>query len=525
MSRRKHAVRVGMVSGGVRVAAEDIYREVRTLVRQLGVRDSLYVTWAYCQYLQLNEFEFPRDIEVGRQFLDSDLPQGILAEWTLEIIAKEAIRHADEEPRRGESLRRWGTLAQVANDIRDLENEVYAHVPEGHIHLEVMRISHRQFVWQQQKFGWVPIIRYYKMFNTPEISEFARASTGLTIDQIFLIGLLYLGTFASHSRAVKNMNVEVPGISSRHIELFLAFTSRTRRQLASMLRAEHALDDGFAYRYSSLREFPLVELSYRGQDEIACPLPTLLFWRITNGLYYSLKDAPGFPTAFGKSFQRFVGEVLSARINNAEMSILEEREFQVGKNRKDSVDWIVLQREQAALFLECKIKRLTWASKVGLSNLAALEQDIRKLAGAVVQVYKTIRDYREGRYPHLAYVEAIKVYPAIVTLEDWYLFGHDLPDRLDLAVRAAMLAAGLPIEWLDAMPYSIMSVHELDKSVGVINGVGIESFMSGKLTDQERRRWAFGAYCSDGYRDQLRQMDHLFRDEFDAMFADIAPRR
>ena len=98
------------------------------------------------------------------------------------------------------------------------------------------------------------------------------------------------------------------------------------------------------------------------------------------------------------------------------------------KNRKDSVDWIVLQGEQAALFLECKAKRLTWASKVGLSNLAALEQDIRKLAGAVVQVYKTIRDYREGRYPHLAYVEAIKVYPAIATLEDWYLFGHDLPN-------------------------------------------------------------------------------------------------
>jgi hypothetical protein len=67
-----------------------------------------------------------------------------------------------------------------------------------------------------------------------------------------------------------------------------------------------------------------------------------LFWRITNGLYYSLKDIPGFPSAFGKSFQRFVGEVLSARIKNATMSVLEEREYLVGRNRKDSVDWIVL---------------------------------------------------------------------------------------------------------------------------------------------------------------------------------------
>jgi hypothetical protein len=140
---------------------------------------------------------------------------------------------------------------------------------------------------------------------------------------------------------------------------FLAFTSRTRRQLSKLLQGEHTLDDSYVYRYSSLREFPLVELSFCGQDEIACPLPTLLFWRITNGLYYSLKDARGFPTAFGKSFQRYVGEVLTARINRPEMLVLEEREYQVGRNRKDSVDWIVLEGESAALFLECKTKRLT----------------------------------------------------------------------------------------------------------------------------------------------------------------------
>lgn len=143
----------------------------------------------------------------------------------------------------------------------------------------------------------------------------------------------------------------------------------------------------------------------------------------------------------------------------------------------------------------------------------------------VVQVYETIRDYREGRYPHLPYAVALKVYPVIVTLEDWFLFGHDLPDRLDLAVRAAMLTAELPIEWLELMPYSIMSVHELDRAAGVINTVGIEDVLSGKLNDPERRQWAFGAYCSDCYREHLGQLDHLFHDEFDAMFADIAPAR
>ena len=40
---------------------EDHYRKVRATVRQLGRRESLYVIWAYCQYLQVNEFNIPAD--------------------------------------------------------------------------------------------------------------------------------------------------------------------------------------------------------------------------------------------------------------------------------------------------------------------------------------------------------------------------------------------------------------------------------------------------------------------------------
>jgi hypothetical protein len=36
-----------------------------------------------------------------------------------------------------------------------------------------MRIMHRQFVWQQQRFNWTWIIRYYKLFNTPALTAHA----------------------------------------------------------------------------------------------------------------------------------------------------------------------------------------------------------------------------------------------------------------------------------------------------------------------------------------------------------------
>jgi hypothetical protein len=109
-----------------------------------------------------------------------------------------------------------------------------------------------------------------------------------------------------------------------------------------------------------------------------------------------------------------------------------------------------------------------------------------------------------------------------VTLEDWYFFGFDMPPRLDAAVRTILEAGALPIAWLDEMPYSIMSIHELEKAAGVINAVGIHPFISGKVLDPEFRRWGFGAYCNERYPNDVANLQYPFRDEFDAMFAGLA---
>jgi hypothetical protein len=216
-----------------------------------------------------------------------------------------------------------------------------------------------------------------------------------------------------------------------------------------------------------------------------------------------------------------VGEVLRQRVTNAGMSILEQEAYLVGLHQKHSVDWIIEQGGEAALFVECKTKRLIWTSKAGVANLAALDRDMRNLGRAVVQVYKAIGDYRAGRYPHLAFMEERRIYPVIVTLEDWYLSGFGMPARLDAAVRKIMEAGGLPIAWLDEMPYSIMSVRELETAAGVIDAVGVHPFMSGKVLDPESRRWGFGAYCNERYPDDVANLHPLFRDEFDAMFRAI----
>jgi len=502
------------------MSLDEQYRSVRAMVRQLECRDSLYVIWAYAQCLQVDGFKIPADIQVHQTFIDAQPRQAILGEFTLEQIARELIRHADIKARRGRTLRRWDTLSDIVNGLRTLEGEIYAGFQIGNlIQLELMRIAHRQFVWQQYRFRGESVIRYYKLFNAPQIDFHIQAVTGLTLKEIYTIGMCYIGHFLQAPRIARVTDIQLPGITQDHLERFLAFTSLGRNELADRLRAEHVLDERFGYSYSSLREFPLVRMSYQGQDELLCPIPTLLFWRFTTGLYYALKDVPGFLTEFGRSFQQYVGEVLHARITSVERTILAEQEYHVGRDRKHTVDWIVQQGDEAALFIECKTKRLTWASKAELADLTALQTDLDKLADAVTQVYKTIVDYRAGHYPQLMYVQSRQIFPMVVTLEDWYFFGNEMPARLDASVRAKMAKAGIPEAWLDEMPYAILSVHELERAARYLNEIDLSTLVLGRARDPEYSGWGFASYCAEEYGKDRPRLPSLFCKEYDAMFA------
>ena len=67
----------------------DVFREYKPLrnkIALLSVEEALGVIWAYCQYLQIDNFHFPSEIEVASEYLNLDTPQIWIA------------THADVEP-------------------------------------------------------------------------------------------------------------------------------------------------------------------------------------------------------------------------------------------------------------------------------------------------------------------------------------------------------------------------------------------------------------------------------------------
>ena len=263
--------------------------------------------------------------------------------------------------------------------------------------------------------------------------------------------------------------------------------------------------------------YPLIRMRFRGKEAIVCPLPTLLFWRITGGLYYELLSDPRFAQAFGDSFQEFVGLVIERACPEKGLRLIAEQRYGTKKAPKASVDWIVSD-DGSAMFVECKARRLSWNSKAtSLDDLRPLGADIDNMANAVVQVYKTIDDYMNGRYPHLPLAAERKIYPVIVTLENWHIFGHlflkTLYEKMD--------AAEMPRDVLNNMPYSVLPIDDLEVGMQIISKVGIRIFMDGKMNNTEMRDWEWHPYMTHSFPKYF-PARKLFAEEYEKIFARLA---
>jgi hypothetical protein len=495
------------------------YKSFRNKIALLSVEEALAVIWAYCQYLQVDGFQFPKEIEVDRGYLALDIPQTWISEWELELLAKEIILNANLVASKGRSLKNWKPLSEVVNALKSLENKIYAaYGSPKDVLVEFIRIAHRQFIWQGNPPNSISTMRYFKIFNRADIDKICEERIGLSVWEIYMCGIGCMGLLLDHPAIAIPFKTEIKALSIEKFERFFAFTSKPIAALKGQLKAEQQYNENFAYAYNSLRAVPLIRMTYQGSEALVCPLMTLLYWRFTGGLYYELIGVPKFANAFGNGFEGYVGEVIERACPDP-MRRLGEMDYVVGKAKKRSVDWIVAD-EGAALFVECKSRRLSLGAKVSLSDLRPLEADTDNMAAAVVQLYKTISDYRENAYPHFPAKDAIKVFPAVVTLENWRMFGPVMLNKLAEAVARRLASEGLSPELVEQMPYSVWPIEELEVGLQVMHANGIASFMEGKLNDPEKREWDWHGYMTNRYPKSF-PAKRLFDDQYDEIFAGL----
>jgi hypothetical protein len=288
------------------------YKPLRNHLRKVCLADSLAVIWSYIQNLQFGT-AIASDIEVHGDFLKKTKrieKISMVSEWELETLCTELILNASEANTCPKTLKTWSWFAGAVNKLKSLENDIYKNlVGKENILVEVHRIAHRQFPWQVGRPNNIFITRYFKIYSHPALAEILYRKLDLATQELFYIGFAFLGVYLDHFSLFYPPQIEIPRITIETLEKFLKHFSLDVTSLRQRLIADQEMNEKFAYAYSSLRAYPLIRMTYQDKDSVACPLPTLFFWRLTNGVYYELYNEEGFAEAFGAAFQGYVGRL------------------------------------------------------------------------------------------------------------------------------------------------------------------------------------------------------------------------
>ena len=481
----------------------DLYKPLRNELSQLALFPSLRVIWAWMQQLQFGQ-DFPADIEVPHQIrrvLRS--PTRGIYEWELALLAKELLVSAPENG--PVDLHSWERFSSALNKLKDLGNGVSQHYEplfRQHIFIEMYRIAHQQFWWQRTLRLDSEVTRYLKIFGAPDLDAILQQRLGMSAQVLFTIGLSVSGHFLSDFELSAPVTFDIYGVTGEQIALFFAKYCKPLAEMQVRCREAQSFDENFIYAFNPLIQFPLVWYRAGDQIRIVAPVPRYLIRRFTEGVYYDILGTPGFDAAFGDSYQAYVGDVLAAVNTSRSLTITAEREYLVGKDKKRSVDWTVSD-STGELFIECKTKRLRLEAKIALSDQTPLRSELAKLTEFALQIYKTLIDALAGRYSHWT-PTGKPLYPVIVTLEEWFVFGQKLDGEIDARIRSEFQSHGMDLQLLETYPLTICSVGEFERLMALVAMKGVSTVMAERLSPK-RKLWLLHSALLDAFPEDFPQ--------------------
>lgn len=448
------------------------YKPFRNQIRKYNLFDCLFIIWGYSRNLTF-DLPFPSIIEIPEGFVPNgdrnDRRSYGIPEFELEFFLKEFIINSDTLPTK-HSLTKKKNLSNLVNyyrvHIRDYLDSEFSF--GDNVLLSFNRMVHNQFKWQLGHNQNI-IFRYFKIYSDPILSQIVEKQFSLTPLELFIIGFS-MYRMSGNEFIIKPFNVETPMLTKKMFDTFIDNFSITIDQAREDMKACQQMNKNLLFSFNPLIAKPLIRIN----DKVMCPLQMLLFWQITDGLYYRIINEKGFENAYGKSFEKYIGQVISKVCNNPNIQVYEEQIY--GKEEKRTTDWVIYD-EKAILFIECKTKRITLLSKIELDITKGLKKDLAKMASFIYQIYKSYLDYRENKYPDLEFCESRIFVPLVLTLEDWYInMNFTIYSMLKEMVIAEFESNGLDINLINQYPYHIRSSSEFEKDIQIINEIGIYEY-------------------------------------------------
>lgn len=470
------------------------YKPLRNRLRQLKASSGLETIYAFSQLIMFGK---PLPQGLHHPMLDlgwSPLRLGLLA-WDFEQLAREIILNASEQ---GGRALDWQTTKKSIDEMHALNGLAYRMLDGPNVLHELYRIGHQQFPFQRGP-STDDIARHFLIYNHPSVSPQIEAEFGMKPVELFQVATALTGHFLDEPYLHLPANNELNNVAPEVVDRFLNRMSRPLAELRDQTRNAATYDANWTYYFDPLRLFPLVR--FRNPDQVLCPMPTLLHWRTTDGLFFDLVNRTDFAEGLGRAFESLVGEILRRANRAGCYRVIPEERYGPASARKDTADWIVAAND-ASIFIECKARRASQQMRFDLSDLSGFQRAAELMASYVVQLYATLTDALEGQYPSWTH-QGEPIFLLIATLSEWFVHGQ-LAEDIANRVEEQLAERGLDVTLPQRYPYIICTADDLETIVQLGGNSGFHEMLNRK-SDAEHRTWLTGVYLSSCYSAEFRE--------------------
>ena len=354
--------------------------------------------------------------------------------WELETLANLAltIKKDKKRIRRGISFnhQEFESAATVVNILRSIESREFLEYQDNiHILKEMHRILQRQLQWQRGFTNTQELYRSAFIYGQEECAEFFNQAYGISIQDFTFIGYAMFCCLRGQSSAPfflpKGFGISPEVYRQAMMRLSKPIEEARKEAQVELNFAKEKLGSvPIAFRPSFFRRFPIITF---GNWKPICrsPLPDLIIYRITSGLYYDTTQ--GGSKLINLAADRF--EEYSLKITRTLLSkfdVSPSKKYAYKKNIVETPDIIVKTNDKLEFIIECKSAKLSYAAQFSSNPLEDAAQQYEQLAKGIQQIWRFSSHLRCGYIKDIAFDELI--YGMVLTNDNWIEVSGDIRD-------------------------------------------------------------------------------------------------
>ncbi|TGQ73011.1 MAG: hypothetical protein E5V49_02355 [Mesorhizobium sp.] len=419
--------------------------------------------------------------------------------WFLETLANELLA-APWEPKKRDgfirtlNLRSFSAFATAYNLLNRAENASDGPVLRRvGVLSQLNRLAKRQFEWQRRFATVSRMARYHSIYRTDRSRIYFKEKYDIEFDVFTKTAFAIYAMLLKQSTIRTDIESKKIGIDQNDVLKTIGILSVSIEEAHGAVRRLRQGYDHIAYAPSIFRVSPLVTFLQEGVGYVMTPFPDLLFYRITEGLFYDFVDNPDLRNDFSANLESYISDVIEKRAEKYGVS----GNITYGRTAEKTPDILVSETNSVIAAIEIKGRRQNATIRFGENPTKDFAEAYEDLSKGVFQLWKYLADSSKGLIPG-EFAASEDTILGVCTLDNWIesAFGTEA-DVCAMAHRKADAhVRGIPPEYRKHVP--IFSLSDMEFVLSRSDVETLIDIMRAATTD-EYRGWLLASIFSSKF--------------------------